>query len=324
MANLRTVYQLSAQFPGPVAPREFITCLLTTETGLSDSAATSETSKGSKSTPRHYMVVSIPVDHPHTPIRNGLVRGHYESVEMIREIPITQSISASTPNLLSQGSKEERVGRDRGSTIGFAESRGLEAKGEQLDRMSAKSEEIPEKTPSDDAESNPVEWIMITRSDPGGGIPRFMVERGTPASITADAAKFIDWAAGQDEIPSNPEEGITAQQDDAEDYIAAAPHRSSTDYNVAAGSGHLAGLVPPNQQSDVYEPSTPGETGIIASLTNIAHSGLENYAPNIVQNNMPNFMRRSLSSSCSPSSESQAVVYTRRARAGFCSRHPYP
>lgn len=35
---------------------------------------------------------------------------------------------------------------------------------------------------------------MITRSDPGGGIPRFMVERGTPGSITQDATKFIDWA----------------------------------------------------------------------------------------------------------------------------------
>jgi hypothetical protein len=86
----------------------------------------------------------------------------------------------------AEGTKAE--GRSRGKTISFSESRGQEAKGEALD--SPKDEENPE--------LNPVEWVMITRSDPGGSVPRFMVERGTPSSIVADASKFLDWACKQD------------------------------------------------------------------------------------------------------------------------------
>ena len=58
--------------------------------------------------------------------------------------------------------------------------------------------EIPIKGNSD-PESNPVEWTMVTRSDPGGGIPRFMVERGTPGSIVADVTKFLNWATSKGE-----------------------------------------------------------------------------------------------------------------------------
>lgn len=125
-----TVYQLSAQFPGPTSPREFITLLITSDTCLTDA------SKVGNTIPRHFMVVSIPVSHPDAPPRNGMVRGFYESIEMIREIPLADG----------------------------------------------------------DAETNPVEWIMVTRSDPGGGIPRFMVERNVPSSIVQDAVKFLDWA----------------------------------------------------------------------------------------------------------------------------------
>ncbi|EUC32963.1 hypothetical protein COCCADRAFT_37159 [Bipolaris zeicola 26-R-13] len=129
------VYQLSAQFPGPTSPREFITLLIT-----SDSCLT-EASKVADTIPRHFMVVSIPVSHPNAPPRSNMVRGFYESVEMIREIPL----------------------------------------------------------PDGDAETNPVEWIMITRSDPGGGIPRFMVERNVPSSICQDALKFLDWACARND-----------------------------------------------------------------------------------------------------------------------------
>jgi hypothetical protein len=91
------------------------------------------------------MVVSIPVSHPEAPARNGMVRGFYESIEMIREIPLAGA-------------------------------------------------------GADDAEHNPVEWIMVTRSDPGGGIPRFMVERNVPSSIVQDAVKFLDWACAKSNV----------------------------------------------------------------------------------------------------------------------------
>jgi hypothetical protein len=62
----------------------------------------------------------------------------------------------------------------------------------------------------DDPETNPVEWIMITRSDPGGGIPRFMVERNTPSSIVQDAGKFLKWACGRDDFaPSQEDKEVT-------------------------------------------------------------------------------------------------------------------
>lgn len=38
-----------------------------------------------------------------------------------------------------------------------------------------------------------IEWLMVTRSDPGGSVPRFMIEKGTPPGIVNDAGKFLDW-----------------------------------------------------------------------------------------------------------------------------------
>ncbi|KAF2029317.1 hypothetical protein EK21DRAFT_67901 [Setomelanomma holmii] len=132
------VYLLSAQFPGPTSPREFITLLITSDNCLT------KASKVGNTMPRHFMVVSIPVNHPDAPPRTGMVRGYYESIEMIREIPLAGA-------------------------------------------------------GADEAELNPVEWVMVTRSDPGGGIPRFMVERNVPSSIVQDAVKFLDWACAKDE-----------------------------------------------------------------------------------------------------------------------------
>ncbi|KAF2676136.1 hypothetical protein K458DRAFT_492672 [Lentithecium fluviatile CBS 122367] len=211
------VYQLSAQFPGPTAPREFITLLLTTDNGLG------EASKIGHVVPRHHMVVSIPLTHPEAPARNGMVRGQYESVEMIREIPLPTSkpaASASTSNLLKHDRKKSR---ERGGTIGFAESRGPDAKGEKIDRI--------DDADKDDAETNPVEWIMITRSDPGGGIPRFMVERGTPSSIVQDAGKFLDWACAKDDYE--------------DEQLAQASPRMSQDehkFSISETNGIMAGV----------------------------------------------------------------------------------
>lgn len=93
------------------------------------------------------MVISKPCDHPDCPPRDGFIRGQYESIELVQEIP-----PKPEDNPISKG--EEQI--------------------------------------------NPVEWIMITRSDPGGSVPRFMVERGTPSGIVSDASKFLDWACTAD------------------------------------------------------------------------------------------------------------------------------
>ena len=151
------------------------------------------------------MVISRPCIHPNCPPRDGFIRGQYESVEFIREIPKKPKKASSTTDLLKidrpredtpplekellrnaerklKESGEDLVdgdgqltpaaaeevaseGRKRGKTISFAVSRGAGAKGEAMDDPDA----------HDDAETNPIEWIMITRSDPGGSVPRFMV-----------------------------------------------------------------------------------------------------------------------------------------------------
>ena len=40
-----------------------------------------------------------------------------------------------------------------------------------------------------------IEWLMVTRSDPGGSVPRFMVEKGTPGGIVSDAGRFLKWSS---------------------------------------------------------------------------------------------------------------------------------
>jgi DNA repair exonuclease SbcCD ATPase subunit len=141
---------------------------------------------------------------------------------MIREIPLTPSKSASTSDLLKHDRKKSR---ERGGTIGFAESRGPEAKGEQIDRN------------DEDDETNPVEWIMITRSDPGGGIPRFMVERNTPSSIVTDAGKFLNWACAKDDFPSR-EETEELAEDSARKSLEGERKFSISESNgISAGIG---------------------------------------------------------------------------------------
>ncbi|RAO64351.1 uncharacterized protein BHQ10_000363 [Talaromyces amestolkiae] len=190
------VYELSAQFPGPTTPRDFVTLMITSDAMLSDGADSDLV------LPPTYMIVSKPCQHPDAPERDDYIRGQYESVELIRELPIEKTTareahtkrpastrSATTydspslhPNSVLDGESSKSTGRPRGQTeppvpVDLDGSSGNEA-----------------------VEPNPVEWIMITRSDPGGSVPRWMVERGTPKSITGDAVKFLNWASEPDQI----------------------------------------------------------------------------------------------------------------------------
>ncbi|KAK4986222.1 hypothetical protein LTR50_005451 [Elasticomyces elasticus] len=257
------VYQLSAQFPGPTTPREFLTLLVTSDAALTEASAVEVEGGKRKALPRHYMVVSRPTKHVDAPERTGYIRGHYESVEMIRELPLNARRSASTTNLLDLPQSPDR-GRTRGSTIGFAESRGPSAKGERLDRH-----EEPGR--ANDPELNPVEWIMVTRSDPGGGIPRFMVERGSPGAIAWDTVKFFNWACGKDELPDSYEDAD--KQTKASLQIAETHNASAAGITAPQTNGHLAGI-------STTAPPTPtrqqgGRGGIFSALT----SAVESYAP---------------------------------------------
>lgn len=254
------VFQLSAAFPGPVAPREFVIMTVTGAGVFKD-----------EETASHYVVVSIPVEHPDAPPRDGLVRGYYESVEMIREVKIPMeksrpdSKSRSSTDLLDmeQQARSRSTSRPRGTTISYAESRGPDAKGEKID------------THVED-EGNAVEWIMITRSDPGGGIPRFMVERNTPASITQAAGKFLKWALKQEEVALEEKEmekqGVPEEERERRRSIAREKSiAEGEEFNPIEANGHLAGIVPPSGGS------------IFSTLTNAAEAAIENYAPNVVR-----------------------------------------
>ena len=245
------VYHLTAQFPGPSSPRDFVTLLLTSSTALSSSKGSSRKFKAS---PRHFMVISRPCIHPECPPRSGFVRGQYESVEFIREVPRRPRRSVSAMDLtVSSPSQDEQkrqgtskandvdegatergqspAGRQRGQTISFAKP-SSSVKATRDDEGSIRDDEL-----------NPVEWVMITRSDPGGSVPRFMVERGTPGSIVADASKFLDWATKKEhsEGVSEPSGGSRLERIESEDDASLNPTNTN---------GHLAGLVDVNGSND--------------------------------------------------------------------------
>ena len=214
---------------------------------------------------------------------------------------------------------EERIvkeARSRGKTISFAGSRGLGAKGERLDTQEGR----------DDDEINPVEWIMVTRSDPGGGIPRFMVDRGTPGSIVADAGKFLDWACKTE----HSEEDIQKFGLDGKPTAQATKHEELEAYQT---NGHLAGLEEENESEGVRKldpaptDSKPAEptltlpniaprpksvsdpplhtesSGLLLSVANAAYAGIETYAPQAILNHLPGH-QQSMSTSMTSTQES--------------------
>ncbi|CAK7238249.1 hypothetical protein SEUCBS140593_010475 [Sporothrix eucalyptigena] len=165
------VYLLEAIFPGPTAARDFVTMLLTAESPctLQDAAASSTGQHGL----RQFMLVSKPCEHPATPNRQGYVRAQYESVEMIREVRVPVVPSAKSGKLSpAENNRKTRSSinlshahLDGGSHIDFEE----------------------------DTHETAIEWLMITRNNPGGSVPRFLVDKSTPSSIISDANKFMDW-----------------------------------------------------------------------------------------------------------------------------------
>lgn len=126
-----TVNHLFAQFPGPTAPRDFVNATLTSSARDVQGAA-DPLQRGPTSRQRQFTMISRPVqDHPECPEREGYVRGRFESVEFIREIPAAGDPqpenrlddrprrSMSTPNVPGlEGEDEGRsAGRKRGRTL---------------------------------------------------------------------------------------------------------------------------------------------------------------------------------------------------------------
>lgn len=227
------VYQLSAQFPGPTTPREFIPLILTSDQAMTKMSA-AQTSDGKTHIPRSHMILSRPITHPDAPARQGYIRGKYESVELVREIPLSKS-------------------RPDGE--------------------------------NDTSELNPVEWIMITRSDPGGGIPRFMVDRGTPSAMLGDVHKWLDWAT-----KVNEEEAVGTQAAEKMEAVAVAAETPPTD---TKGEAKVVTTSPPVVEKprprSATEPVPQQQEGVVSHLTQALGAGIDAYAPAAVSTYMHNY-----------------------------------
>ncbi|KAE8156976.1 hypothetical protein BDV40DRAFT_62973 [Aspergillus tamarii] len=235
-----TVFHVSAQFPKPTTPRDFVSLIVSWEVGVEEGG-------------RFWMMVSKPVEHAEAPPCQGYIRGQYESVEFIREI------------LVKRESDADGQGVVEGSRNGEVEAASNEKQG-----GNGKEEERAE-------EVNPVEWIMVTRSDPGGNIPRWMVEKGTPKSICSDAVKFLDWACRDPNSPTEPDMGDGLQR----------RRRNSL---------HTAGVqdTEDSETSDSEFSDTEVEHhGLIASFAYLLNAGLERYAPQAVLDYIPGHSRHS-------------------------------
>ncbi|KAL1863588.1 hypothetical protein Plec18167_000682 [Paecilomyces lecythidis] len=284
------VYCLSAQFPGPTTARDFVTLMITSDKGLE--------AAGCEHPPRSFMVISKPCDHPGSPPRDGYVRGQYESVELIREVRSETSELPSSPSahrtknlpLRSQNKSEldvtsrdvpddviQETGRKRGKT----ESAVKETQKSASTGTSTKSGSDEE---DEEEYSNTVEWIMVTRSDPGGNVPRWMVEKSTPKSIVADAAKFVNWLCKDDHISREPGQGPV--QENRKGFTSSAQPSAATGID-AQNKGSMGNTNADSYEGVVGEGDMNQQSGLIASVGGMINSGLEMYAPRAVLNYIP-------------------------------------
>ncbi|KAJ6780491.1 hypothetical protein PWT90_02967 [Aphanocladium album] len=237
-----SVFQLSAQFPGPTSPRDFITLLLT-----SDLSHKAENQEGGL---RQYIIVSKPCNHTECPPRQGIIRGQYESVEIIREIHVEPSMAKRSMSAAGLGVNDER-GMHSDTNLGKEHNR--------------------------DGRLVAVEWLMVTRSDPGGSVPRFLIEKGTPPGIVGDAGKFLKWVTAKSRRKWEEPDAATEPQTSTEEVTRAAPVASAekqhaTSHNASDSNGSLNH----HEAEDDSVPSSNGLYGIITGIFGVASSVVAN------------------------------------------------
>ena len=295
--------------------------LLTSDQALFDKS-------GENEVPRHFMVISKPCVHPETSPREGYIRGSYESVEFIREIPINKKPqkSASASNLPNLGHNRNRsstlgkeailrnasknastlsendvpVHREKSpSTSDLTPSEGR-ARGKTVSFNSsghAEEEKGHQQQENDESETNPIEWIMITRSDPGGSVPRFMVERGTPGGIVSDASKFLNWACAKDLEDFDSDDETTAgdgQVGDNQNMKAERRHHHDheKDLHNYQTNGHLAGLEESTTENQAEQEDSPAATnsglyGMVAGAAGAAGALIASHTPALISDHFP-------------------------------------
>lgn len=135
------------------------------------------------------MLVSKPCAHPDCPQRQGFIRGYYESVEFIREIKVDKAPGTRRPSV----DRKNEVPSTRSGSNGVDEKSATSTPPNNDSNDAAKGEGHE----SQDETDSIIEWLMATRSQPGGGVPKFLIERGTPGGIATDAGKFLQWISSE-------------------------------------------------------------------------------------------------------------------------------
>ncbi|PYH76438.1 hypothetical protein BO82DRAFT_359157 [Aspergillus uvarum CBS 121591] len=237
------VYHVSAMFPKPTTARDFVSLIVSWEV-VAEGFAAGEQKEGEAGgkgkEARRWMMVSRPCEHPDVPPTQNYIRGQYESVEFIREIPVYD--------------EEEGEGAGGGAR--------KEVDGQEVQEVQRKV--------------NPVEWVMVTRSDPGGNIPRWMVEKGTPKSICQDAIKFLNWAC-RDE----------GHKKHAHRKLETADHQHNEPGAEASVEDDEDSVSEDSSDSDYYSDTEVEHHGLIASFAYLVNAGLERYAPQAVLDYLP-------------------------------------
>ncbi|ODM23360.1 hypothetical protein SI65_00949 [Aspergillus cristatus] len=290
------VYDICAHFPKPTTARDFVQVNVSWEEGVD----TPENGDGGTRRCRSWLSISKPCSHPELPPQDGYIRGQYDSLEFIREVPPVaaedrKGMTASDPNLVqhegisesSKDGKKDKKGRKRVKTDTASE-------GKHDDKSEHTADGIVE---NDEANPYPVEWIMVTRSDPGGSIPRWVIEKGTPKSIWGDTVKFIDWASRDDEEDGGKPSSLRSS--------SAKPSGVNRDLNDEDKDE--------NEEDEIHEQEQ--RNGLIANFAYLLNAGLERYAPQAILDYVPYQRRSSLSSDSSGSEEFDDALSTASTRS---------
>lgn len=128
-----------------------------------------------------------------------------------------------------------------------------------------------------DARPVAVEWLMVTRSDPGGSVPRFLIEKGTPPGIVGDAGKFLKWATaksrkGWKEPETEAEKQTSTRGADREAPVASVNTQSPTTHQLS----HSRSTLGSHDDEDDSIPSSNGIYGIITGIFGVASSVVAN------------------------------------------------
>lgn len=263
------------------------------------------------------MILSKPCQHPECPSNPGYIRGQYESIEMIREVP-TEKPTMKRARSSIDVSKENRqsIAEDMGREAVLRAAKQVAAQeGEDNRNRGMSVDSAPAREESghhtdgemEDEEDTPtiIEWLMVTRSDPGGNVPRFMIERGTPGGIVSDAGKFLKWLTAKSAKDFTSGE-FTQELDGAKVEAVRAEESKARTKSLAPAP--TSNLVPDEVQTerkeaqqpenlDLEVPSSNGLYGIITGAFGMASSAVAGRLPN----GMPGFFY-------GPNSSNEAIL----------------